>query len=370
MRHSLNFILIFLGLVTVALTGSGCAENEALAEETSRGRIEKRSETSAQKPTADDVSKTLRPANVKVEPLKETSITEYIVAHGTTQAIRDVTYSAEVPGRIEALPVDIGDRIRKGRVIARIDFGTLQAQAEQAETAYNLAESTYKRLAALQGEEVISQQRIDEAKSNMLSAKAGVTIAKANVKKAVVRSTYSGIVGAKFVEKGEYVAPGSPLVMVVDYKTIIVEAKLAETQTRGIVRGAKVMVDIEALGKAFEGEVETLIPTADKASKTFTLRIKIDNPKYEILVGMSATVRLTAKEHDNVIAVSQSTVVEEPGGRSIFIAKDGKAEKRSVRLGAVQGDKVVLTEGVSPGEAVIVVGQRDIEDGQPIRIIN
>jgi membrane fusion protein, multidrug efflux system len=368
MKHLKYYALLGLSLALISLTG--CAENEARAESQKQSKPMSAKGHAATALQSQEENVSPKPTNVKTEKLETTTLTEYIVAYGTTQAVRDVTYSAEVPGRIEALRVDIGDRIRKGRIIARIDFGTLKAQAEQAVTAYDLAKSTYERLASLEGEGVISSQQIDEAKSSMLSAKAGVSIAEQNVKKAVVRSTYSGIVGAKFVEKGEYVAPGTPLVKVVDYKTIVVEAKLAETQAASIGRNADVTVDIEALHKSFKGKVETLIPTADRDSKTFTLRIEIENPNYEILVGMSAVVRLTAVTHDNVIVVSQSTVLEERNGRSVYVVEDGVARKRKVTLGASQEDKVVLAAGVSPGESVVVVGQRDLEDGKPIHAIN
>jgi membrane fusion protein (multidrug efflux system) len=352
--------------IIVAFGTAGCREKEARADASSKGApqpLEKNKERV-------ETNAGVKPTNVKTLTLFATTLTEHIVANGTTQAIRDVTYSAEVPGRIEHLPVKLGDRIRKGQVLARIDFATLKAQAEQAETSYGLAKSTYERLSTLKDENIISQQRIDEARSNMESAESGLAIADANVKKAVVRSTYKGIVGAKLAEKGEFVNPGTPLFIVVDYSTIVVEARLPETQVAHINRNADVEVRIEALKKTFEGKVDTLIPTADKASKTFTLRVKIDNPDHEILIGMSATVRIDAVEHKDVLAVPQSAVIEEKSSRSVFVAEKGVARRREVRLGPVQGDQVVLLEGVKEGEELIVVGQRDLEDGKPIRVIS
>jgi membrane fusion protein (multidrug efflux system) len=351
---------------------SGCREGEAQAQgaeatsEKGEGK-EVGKKKGAAKAHTDEVS--AKTANVKVVKLEPSSLTEFIVANGTTRAIRDVTYSAEVAGKIEALPIKLGDRIRRGRLLARIDFQTLKAQAEQAQTSYDLAESTYERFASLKDENVISQQRIDEARSNMLSAKSAVAIADANVKKAVVRASYPGIVGAKLVEKGEFVAPGTPLLVVVDYKTIVVEARLPETQVARVNREKEVEVMIEALGKSFQGKVDTLIPTADSASKTFTLRVKVDNPDYAILVGMSAKVKIAAIEHEEVLIVPQSAVIEALGKRRVFVEDKGQARMRDVRLGPVQGNRVVVAEGVEAGESLIVVGQRDLEDGQKVRVI-
>ena len=372
MRITTYLSAVALLLGNLAL--SGCAE-EARADGatdnvgSAGNAAKKKSDKTADKAEQEINAPKVRPINVKFESVTLSSLTQYIVANGTTQAVRELTYSAEVPGRIEALSVDIGDRVRRGQILARIDYTTLQAQAAQAKTSYDLASSTYNRLSALQDEDIISKQRIDEARSNVDSAEAGLSIAQANVKKARVRSTYSGIVDAKFVEKGEYVGPGTPLFKVVDYKTIIVEAHLAETQVAGIDRDAEVEVEIEALHATFTGKIDTLIPTADRESKTFTLRIKVQNKDYAVLIGMSAVVRLPSRTFDNVIVVPQSAVIEERSEKSVFVEKNGLAERRSVRLGAAQGDKVVVQEGLKEGDHLIVLGQRELEDGKPVRIV-
>ena len=111
------------------------------------------------------------------------------------------------------------------------------------------------------------------------------------------------------------------------------------------------------------------MPAADQVSKTFRLRIKIKNKEMKILVGMSAKVRITTEKIENVVVVSHSSIIEEKNGRSVFVARDGKAEKRQVKLGAMEGDRVVISDGVSFGEKLIIVGQRELNDGQPIQII-
>ncbi len=367
MKRYINLI-VFLVLSMTSLALTGCNEKEAHAE-TSKTTSNKSNKKAADIATDSDSKSMQRPINVKIEKLESSSLTEYLVANGITRASRELTYSAEIPGRIEALGVDIGDKVFKGRILARIDYSTLQAQTEQAATSYNLAQSTYNRLSTLQDQDIISRQRIDEAKAQMESAKAGLSIAEANLKKAVVKATYPGIVGAKFAEKGEYVGPGSPLFLVVDYKTIIVEARIPETQVSFINRNGEAEVYIEAMQKNYVGKVDTLIPTADKESKTFTLRLKIDNPKHEILIGMSAVVKLSSMEHNNVITIPQSAVIEDKGEKCVFVANNDTAEKRAVILGSNQGDRVIVKQGLSQGEQLVVIGQRDLENGRPIRII-
>lgn len=357
---------LFLGISAVFLF-TACSESTAeAAQQDGIGAKAGAEDAKATGSVQGNEAKTL---NVKVVEITPSSLTEFVVAHGVTMAIRDVVYSAELPGRVEFLSANLGGRVRRGQVLARIDFTTVKAQANQAEANHGLAKKTYERLAALEDEDLVSAQKVDEVRSNMISSQAGLDIAKANVKKSTVVATYSGVVAARNVEKGEYVAPGTPLYHVIDYSTIIAEAQIPETQVARLSRGASVDVEISALKQTFEGTVDAIIPAADKVSKTFRLRIKIPNKDMRILVGMSAKVRIATEKKENVIVATYSSIIEEKSGRSVFIAKNGTAEKRRVKLGATEGDKVVIEEGVEFGEQLITVGQRDLSDGQPIRIV-
>jgi multidrug efflux pump subunit AcrA (membrane-fusion protein) len=150
-----------------------------------------------------------------------------------------------------------------------------------------------------------------------------------------------------------------------------VEAQLAESQVASVSQNARVDVLIDALNENYEGVVDTVIPTADAVSKTFTVKVKIPNKDLKILVGMSAKLKINSGTLDNVIMAVQNAVLEDSDGtKSIFIAKNGKAQKREVKTGPVKGDKVVLLSGAEQGEKLIVLGQRDLKDGEPVNIVN
>lgn len=353
-----NLTLIAVILMAAACGCSACSKGEA------RNKTNKNSQHGE-----DSSNSKANLVNVKVAPIGRSTLTEYIVSRGVTQPLHEVTYSAEISGKLEYLSADLGDRIRLGQLLARIDFQTLKAQTDQAQSQYELAAATFERVKELRSEELISQQQFDEANSNIRATEAQLAIAKANLSKSQVRASRKGIVSAKYVEKAEYVGPGTPLYKVVDYRTVIVEAMLAETQVAEIHEDAAVEVQIDALGKSFQGKVNAIVPTADPASKTFTLRIEIDNPDLQILVGMSAVVRVTAAVHHDVLVTSQSVINESPNGRFAFVVEGDIAKKREVKLGAVEADKVVLLEGVSQGESLVIQGQRDLIDGQKVRIV-
>ncbi len=309
------------------------------------------------------------PINVKVAPVALSSLTETLEGMGTTLADKDIRFSAETAGRLEYLAADLGDHVKKGQVLARIDYQMLKAQKNQAQAAYDLAKKTYDRLSKLREEALISQQQVDEAKNNLDQADAALNIASVSLNHTVVRSTISGVVTNKLVEQGEYVTPGAPLLQVMDYSTIVVSASIPEKEAARISKGTPVKVRIDALNEAFEGTVRVLVPSANAASKTYELRLNIPNKDHKILVGMAANYSIDMNTYNDVVVAKQDVVIEEENNRrAVFVNDDGKARRVDVTLGAIAGDLVVVN-GVDVGAQLVVSGQRDLVDGQPIHIV-
>lgn len=307
--------------------------------------------------------------NVYTRKLETVAMVDTLQARGKTTADEDVTYSAESAGKIEMMAVDLGDYVRKGQILARVDYQMAKAQVESAQAAYDLAKVTYERLEPLKKDDLISQQSIDEARTQLMQAEAQLKIAKVNFDKSVLRADFSGIVVGKFAERGEYATPGKPLFRVVNLNEIVITADIPETSVADVKKGQQTSVRIKALGKDFTGEIDTLLPVADPESRMFQVRIRLNNKGGLIKAGMAALINIELESHDDVILAPQEAVVETATGSAVFVAKEGVAQMRNVRLGASKGEEVVLAEGVQAGEALIVIGQRDLVDGQPVKVV-
>jgi RND family efflux transporter MFP subunit len=315
------------------------------------------------------VASEVKQVNVETLRVEASSVTEHIVARGVTAAENDVTLSAEIPGRITYLGPAVGQKVKKGQILAKINIATISAQRRRAQANYALAEVTHRRLAKI-GASVVSRQKLDEAEYTKSGARAQLAGIDADLRKGVIRSSLSGVVTARHVELSEFVNPGTPLYRVVAYRTIVVEAQLAETQVSQARVGSEVEVTIDALSRRFTGVVAAVLPTADPRSKTFTVRVEVQNPDLAILVGMSARLQIATRVHDKVVLVSQDSVLEGRNGRGVYVAVDGTARYRPVTLGAADGDRVTVLEGLKPGEQLVVLGQRYLSDGLPVRIAN
>jgi membrane fusion protein (multidrug efflux system) len=311
----------------------------------------------------------VKPVNVETRTVEAETITEYVTARGVTEAASDVTFSAEIPGRVGFVGPELGETVKKGQVLAKINLSSLWAQQKQAKASYDLAEKTHGRLDTL-GADLVSEQKLDEAKFSKRGARAQLAAINADLSKGVIRSSMSGVVTTKNVERSEFVNPGTPLYRIVDHSTIIVEAQLAETQVAQVRSGSQVEVRVDALDQSFTGTVAAVLPAADPVSKTFTVRVEVANPDLAILVGMSAELRIGARVHQELVLVPQDVIVEGQGTRSVFVANNGSAAERQVSLGPVAGDRVAVLEGLEAGDELVVTGQRYLTDGQSIRITN
>lgn len=306
-------------------------------------------------------------ANVRVQVIAPAQLTETIELRGSTLPDRDVTLAAETPGRVEEMHVDLGDRVKRGDLLVRVDYAMLRAQRDQARAAYQLANKTHQRLKKLRADDLVAQQRVDEAVMQKESALASLNINKVQLDRSTVMAPLGGIVARRLVDQGEYVNPGQPLLQIVDYSTVIVAAQVPERLVAHVRRGMPVSVDVDALGRVFEGEVYVVIPAAHPTSHTYEVRVKVANLDHTILVGMSARVRIAIREHRDVVVVAQDLVVEAHGRRVVFIEQGGVARQREVVLGAIDGDQVVVREGLATDDRLIIEGHRDLVDGQPVQ---
>jgi membrane fusion protein, multidrug efflux system len=352
MKNEKSLSMTALVIFTITLTFIGCSENDQVS--TIQNNDENR----------------VVPANVRVSAIELTTFTETLRLLGITGADADLTYSAEVAGRLEYLAVDYGDTVRRGQVLARVDYDMLTAQAEQAQAAYDLAQKTFERLEALRKDELVTQQQLDEARTARVQAEAQLRQTRTRLRQSEIQSTIDGVVSGRFARVGEYITPGFPLLRVIDYSEIIITAQVPETRIADIRPGLDVSVFINALNETFPGKVDVVLPNADPESRTFTIRVRTPNESGRILVGMATRLTINIKEHINVIVIPQDVIVELTEGRFVFVADDSVVKRKSVEPGPSERHSVVIMSGLNPGDLLITEGHRDLVDGQPVQVMN
>jgi membrane fusion protein (multidrug efflux system) len=311
----------------------------------------------------------LRPTKVSVITVMPTPVKDVLVLPGETEAWQDVRLASETDGVVEWIDPKEGDIVREGQLIAKIDVSTLKAALDQAEASFDLADKLYQRRKLLFQRKVIATEELDRSQNERTLALTKLRSAKVMYKRGFLHSPINGLVNHLHVDVGEFVDRGNPVADVVNVDKIKINVNVPELDVRYLRVGQKAMVTVDAFpGRRLTGTVDFVAYKADPATKTFHVRVVIENPKREIRPGMIARLAFLRRIIPDALVVPLFALVDKGGERLIFVEKDGIAYSRTVSIGVIEGDRVQIIEGLQAGDHVIVSGQAEVEEGMRVQV--
>ena len=305
-----------------------------------------------------------RIVKVVVEKVEPRAMKDILVLPGETEPWLDILVPSDLAGRIEWLGPKEGDRVRQGETVARIDVALLKAALEKAQAAFSLAEALLKRRKDLNARNIINQEELDRSITEFTLAEGALKQAKIEYEKGFIKAPADGIVNRIHVEEGEFIDRGKPLLHLVNIDKVKVTINVPELDVPCFKRGQAAAITIDALpGLSVEGKIDFISYKADSATKTFLVRVVIENPSHVIRPGMIARVALVRRTAPDAISAPLFALVERGGERLLFVEEGGVAKARAVTLGIIERDRVQIKEGLRSGELLIVSGQSELEEG-------
>jgi membrane fusion protein (multidrug efflux system) len=305
-----------------------------------------------------------RMVQVSVATVEPSSMKDVLVLPGETEAWQDVRVGADVAGRVEWIGPKEGDFVKDGELIAKIDVSSLKASLDKAEAALKLADELYDRRLQLIERKIINQEELDKALTERTLAKASFRQAKTEYDRGFVKAPISGRVNHLFVDEGEFVDRGKPFVDLVNVDKIKVNVNVPELDVRFLKTGQKSMIRVDAFAeREMFGTIDFVAYKADPATKTFPVKVLMDNPGQEIRPGMIARVAFLRRIIPDALSAPLFALVDKGGERILYVEKDGVAHARTVSIGIIEGDRVQITKGLEPGDRLIVTGQKEVEEG-------
>ena len=278
--------------------------------------------------------------------------------------------SAEKAGRITILKADRGDRIKKGQLLMQIDDRIWQANLKQANIAAEDAQKNYERFKKLQESGAIADSEYESTRKTYIQSEAMATEANINIEQCRVVSPITGIINDRFVEAGEYVQPGSPVFQVVDKATLKVVMQIPEKDIYAINVGETLTFTVQPLrDRTFEGNVSFVASQADGRNNAFRTEITVDNSDDILRPGMIAQVEFLRGINHNMVSLPMSAVLPSKGDHIVYLAKNGQAVRRKVMIDSITRERALIFQGLEAGELVITEGNRTLNDGQRIEII-
>ena len=286
-------------------------------------------------------------------------------AEGVVEAVKQSTVAAQISGRVVAVNFDVGDKVKKGQVIMRIDatevnqaYAASQAQVAQADATLRNAKAQFERTQRLVEQKFVSAAALDKAQADYLAAQAQRAAAEAGGGQAAatrsyanVVAPYSGVVSARHVELGEMAVPGKPLMTGFDPGELRVTANLPQYQLDAVRKLARASVEFPALNKRIEASRMAILPAAD--SQTHTTQVRLDLPRgiEGLYPGMFARAYFAVGRIKKLLIPASAVAQRSEVAGAYVVGEAGEIRFRQLRLGeAAAEQQVEVLAGLAPGE--------------------
>ncbi len=307
---------------------------------------------------------------VKVDTLKGTQFVHYIDIQGTIDSDENIMVSPEMPGIITAIHVKEGDRVSRGTLLANMDASALSNTLEEVKTSLALATTAYEKQKRLWDQNIGSEIQYLQAKTQKESLENRVKTIEAQIAMTRIKSPIAGTVDAVNVKIGEMANPGMSGIRVVNLDKVKVKAMVSDNYIANIRKGDDVIIELPDIGKVITSKISFVGQVINQQNRSFAIEVKLDNKEKMLRPNMIAKLKINDQKLEDVLVVSSNLIQRAGKQRFIMVAvnENGKyyARKREIDTGSEYDGKTVITSGLSKGDLIIVSGQNEVVDGQPL----
>jgi membrane fusion protein (multidrug efflux system) len=305
---------------------------------------------------------------------------ESLTAIGSVAPVQGVTISADLPGTVDRIGFEAGQSVREGEVLALLDTRQEQAQLAAAEAQRELARLNFTRMQGLLDENVVSRAEFDRATADQRQSDARVGEVRAAIERKTIRAPFSGILGIRKVNLGQYLSAGDPLVTLQSLNPIYVNFGVPQ-QAMGQVRaGRTVRVTVaDVSGVEFTGRITAIDSVVDESTRNVQAQATFANPAGKLRPGMFVQAEVVLGAASTMVSLPASAISYAPYGNSVFVVADlqdqGGRTYRGVRqqfvkLGGARGDQISILSGVKAGDEVVTSGVFKLRNGAAVLVNN
>ena len=301
-------------------------------------------------------------------------------AIGTVAPVQGVTVSADLPGIVERIAFESGRTVAQGDVLVQLDTRQEQAQLAAAEAQLQLARLTDERMSGLVKEDAVSRAEYDTAAAAHTQARARVGEIRATIERKTIRAPFTGVLGIRQVNLGQYLTGGDPVVPLQSLNPIHVNFGVPQQNATQMRPGRQVRITGDgAGGLELAGRVNAVDSVVDPATRNVQVQATLANPGGQLRPGMFVQVHVTLGAAQRVVTLPASAISYAPYGDSVFVVAEMKNPKGTtyrgvrqqvVKLGGSRGDQVAVVSGIAPGDEVVTSGVFKLRNGVAIKVNN
>lgn len=306
---------------------------------------------------------------------------------------------SKIAGRIEKVHVDFGDRVRQGQLLVEVEHREIEQRMHEAEASLSVVQASIRqheaelqnlkrqvtRYRELYEQQLISRQELEDLTTRLQSAQAQVELSRAqyrqseaslnqfkiNLENARIHAPMDGFVGRRHVHPGALVNVNTPIIGLVDLKTVRMVINMVDKDLVRVRRGEEADIAVDAFpNRRFNGKVWRISPVLDPSTRTGEVEIYVDNSGLDLRAEMFARVTLRVGGERAGILVPREAVVYRGEQSGVFVLEGNRAMFRPVRLGVTQQNVIEVTSGINEGTEVVSMGASLLKDGDEVRLQN
>jgi membrane fusion protein (multidrug efflux system) len=294
-------------------------------------------------------------------------------AIGTAAAVQGVMVSADLPGIVSRINLESGGSVNEGDVLVQIDIKQEQAQLAAVEATRDLARLNFERMSNLINDGAITRVEYDRAAAEQKETEARVAELKAMIERKTIRAPFTGILGLRQVNLGQYLSPGTPVVLLQSLDPIWVNFGIPQEDVSKVAIGTKVRAD------NFSGTVTALNAVVDEATRNIQVQATLANPDHKLRPGMFVQTEVLLGSGTSAVTLPASAISYAPYGDSVYVVEGLKNDKgetyrgvrqQFVKLGPSRGDQIAVLSGVKAKEEVVTSGVFKLRNGAAVLVDN
>ncbi len=310
------------------------------------------------------------PMPVKAVAAKLAPAIDEATAVGTLRADESVVLRPEIAGRVSEFRFEEGQAVKKGALLATLDASEVRAQLASAQAQARLDAQRLERAEDLHQKKFISQQALDEARSNRARSAASQQEIEARLAKSEIRAPFAGVVGLRQVSQGAYLAAGTDIARLEKIDQLKLDFRVPETFLARLKSSQLVKVQVDAYpNETFQGTIYAIEPAVDEATRTILIRARITNPDLKLRPGMFGRVQLQLALRENAVWIPEQAIVPKGQEAFVFRVAGGKAEMVKVQTGARRVGEVEIRSGLGAGDLVVIEGTQRIGPGSAVTVM-
>ncbi|MFO8001892.1 MAG: efflux RND transporter periplasmic adaptor subunit [Marinilabilia sp.] len=358
----------------------GCgARNPANEEENKEQRLEEYNEQANElKRKITDLKAELNEeseinkVNVEVTELRPVLFEQFIEAMGTVSTDQNIIVNPESSGLIRTMETGEGEFVKEGQVLARLNTESIEQSIAEIEENLGLARTIYERRKKLWDQNIGSEIEFIQAESEMKALQNKRRNLEAQLSMAVIKAPIDGVIDKLFQNEGEMAGPALSFARIVNLDNVYITADISEKYLNQSKPGDPVSVHFPALNLTREAEVYRTSRYIDPDTRTFNIRVSLENKDHQLLPNLMGEVKLRVSSIEDALVVPSLLIKKDFNGEFIFVADESQdppvAEKRYIKTGIKDNNKTIVTEGLESKAMIITKGFAQVTNGTYLNI--